>query len=231
MIQSVFRNMPTVTKNLLIINVLVWLAQVTLPKVGIDITHFLGLHFFGASDFNPLQLFSYMFLHSDRSFTHLFFNMFTLLMFGPLVERAIGNKKFLFYYFTCGLGAALVQEVVWYFEIFGLYSMNEVYQLLQSPVAQSQLNMALTVGASGAVFGILLAFAMLFPNLPMYLMFIPIPIKAKYMVLGYGVIEFFFGISGTMSSVAHFAHLGGMLFGFILLYYWKKKGGLNGGIY
>jgi membrane associated rhomboid family serine protease len=113
--------------------------------------------------------------------------------------------------------------------------MAEAHQALDMAIAQGQnipaLNALLTVGASGGIFGILLAFGMLFPNLPLYIMFIPVPIKAKYMVWGYGAIEFFFGISGTMSSVAHFAHLGGMLFGLLLLLYWKKKGNISGGIY
>lgn len=239
---SVFKNFPAVTKNLLIINILMWLAQVTLPKAGINLTELLGLHFWIASDFNPAQLFTYMFLHSDNDFTHLFFNMFSLLMFGPLLERTLGSKRFLFYYLSCGLGAALVQEVVWQFtwkEIFapffanaGGWTMEQAYQAIDTALANGEnipaLNALLTIGASGSIFGILLAFGMLFPNLPLYLMFIPIPIKAKYMVIGYGAIEFFFGISGTMSSVAHFAHLGGMLFGLIILLIWKKKGNIGG---
>lgn len=245
MFGSLFRNMPVVTKNLLIINILMWIAQLSLPKIGIDITNFLGLHFWMASDFNLAQFFTYMFLHSDSDFSHLFFNMFSLLMFGPLLERALGGKRFLFYFITCGLGAAFVQELVWQFTWMDIFAplfanqagwtMQESYEALTMAVAQGQnipaLNSLLTVGASGGIFGILLAFGMLFPNLPLYIMFIPIPIKAKYMVIGYGAIEFFFGISGTMSSVAHFAHLGGMLFGLLLLLYWKKKGNLNGGIY
>lgn len=239
---SVFRNFPTVTKNLLIINVLMWLAQITLPKAGINLTDFLGLHFWGASDFNPAQLITYMFMHDDSSFTHLFFNMFSLLMFGPLLERTLGGKRYLFYYISCGIGAALVQEMVWQFtwkDIFAPFfansagwTMDEAYQAINMALAQGEnipaLNALITVGASGSIFGILLAFGMIFPNMPLYLMFIPVPIKAKYMVIGYGVIEFLFGISGTMSSVAHFAHLGGMLFGLILLLIWKRKGNIGG---
>lgn len=242
---SVFKNFPVITKNLLIINILVWLAQISLPKVGVNLTDMLGLHFWSASDFNPAQLITYMFLHSDNDFTHLFFNMFSLLMFGPLLERTLGSKRFLFYYLSCGLGAALVQELVWQFtwkDIFapffanaGGWSMDEAYNALNMAVAQGEnipaLNALLTIGASGCVFGILLAFGMIFPNMPLYIMFIPIPIKAKWMVIGYGAIEFFFGISGTMSSVAHFAHLGGMLFGLILLLIWKKKGNIGGNLF
>lgn len=239
---SIFKNFPTITKNLLIINILMWLAQTTLPRVGINLTELLGLHYWGASDFNPAQMISYMFLHSDKDFTHLFFNMFSLLMFGPLLERVLGSKRFLFYYISCGLGAALVQEIVWQFtwkDMFapffanaGGWSMEDAYNAIDAAIAQGEnipaLNALLTIGASGCVFGILLAFGMLFPNLPLYLMFIPIPIKAKYMVIGYGAIELFFGVTGTMDSVAHFAHLGGMLFGLLLLLIWKKKGNIGG---
>ena len=239
---SIFKNFPTITKNLLIINILMWLAQITLPRVGINLTELLGLHYWGASDFNPAQMISYMFLHSDKDFTHLFFNMFSLLMFGPLLERVLGSKRFLFYYISCGLGAALVQEIVWQFtwkDMFapffanaGGWSMEDAYNAIDAAIAQGEnipaLNALLTIGASGCVFGILLAFGMLFPNLPLYLMFIPIPIKAKYMVIGYGAIELFFGVTGTMDSVAHFAHLGGMLFGLLLLLIWKKKGNIGG---
>ncbi len=239
---SIFKNFPTITKNLLIINILMWLAQITLPRVGINLTELLGLHYWGASDFNPAQMISYMFLHSDKDFTHLFFNMFSLLMFGPLLERVLGSKRFLFYYISCGLGAALVQEIVWQFtwkDMFapffanaGGWSMEDAYKAIDAAIAQGEnipaLNALLTIGASGCVFGILLAFGMLFPNLPLYLMFIPIPIKAKYMVIGYGAIELFFGVTGTMDSVAHFAHLGGMLFGLLLLLIWKKKGNIGG---
>lgn len=233
-----FKNIPVVTKNLLIINILMWLAQITLPKAGVNLTELLGLHFWSASDFNPIQLITYMFMHSDNDFTHLFFNMFSLLMFGPLLERALGNKRFLFYYITCGLGAAFIQEIVWqftwkdifapYFANAGGWTMDQAYQAINTAIANGEnipaLNALLTIGASGCVFGILLAFGLLFPNLPLYIMFIPIPIKAKYMVIGYGAIELMFGVTGTMDSVAHFAHLGGMLFGLILLLFWKKKG-------
>ncbi len=222
-----------------------WLAQIILPKLGINLTNMLGLHFWEASDFNLAQLITYMFLHSENGFSHLFFNMFSLLMFGPLLERTIGSKRFLFYYVSCGLGAALVQELVWQFtwkDIFTPFfanatgwTMEEARQAIEMAIASGEkipaLNALITIGASGSIFGILLAFGMLFPNLPLYIMFIPIPIKAKWMVIGYGAIEFFFGISGTMSSVAHFAHLGGMLFGFILILIWKKKGNLGGGNY
>ena len=239
---SFFSNIPTVTKNLLIINILVWIAQISLPKVGIDLTNLLALHYWRASDFNIAQMFSYMFMHSDNDFSHLFFNMFSLLMLGPLLERALGSMRYLFYYITCGLGAAIVQELVWEFTWMDIFapgfanynglSMDEAYSIFQAAVATGEnipfLNQLITVGASGCVFGILLAFGVLFPNLPMYIMFIPIPIKAKYMVIFWGAIELLFGVTGAMDSIAHFAHLGGMIFGLILLLYWKKKGTFGG---
>jgi len=148
-------------------------------------------------------------------------------MFGRTLEAAWGSKRFLFYYITTGIGAGLVQEVFWYVLLHDQIAM--VAANIGWEATQLQLNQLVTIGASGAVFGILLAFGMLFPNIPLYLMFIPVPIKAKYFVIGYGLIELFFGISGIQSSVAHFAHLGGMLFGLFLILYWKKKGIGNNG--
>jgi len=240
---SFFNSIPAITKNLLIITFLVWIAQMVLPRVGIDVEGYLALHYWSASQFNPIQLVTYMFLHGD--FSHIFFNMFSLWMFGRILENVMGGKRFLFYYITCGIGAALVQELVWAFTwrselipaLAGLNSVSVDYmtQIVNNYIAQGEdlpfLNSLVTIGASGGVFGILLAFGMLFPNMPLYLMFIPVPVKAKWMVIGYGLIELLFGVSGIMSSVAHFAHLGGMLFGFIVLVYWKKKGLFRGGIY
>ena len=240
---SFLGSIPAVTRNLLIINLLVWFAQITLPRIGIDVEAFLALHYWQASDFNPVQFISYMFLHGD--FSHIFFNMFSLWMFGRILEQVMGQKRFLFYYISCGLGAAVIQELVWTFTwradfIPALANLNQVSitymsQLVDQALAAGEelpfLNQMLTIGASGGVFGILLAFGMLFPNMPLYLMFIPVPIKAKWMVIGYGLIELMFGVSGIMNSVAHFAHLGGMLFGFIVLMYWKKKGLFRGGYY
>lgn len=236
-------SIPPVTRNLLIINFLVWFAQIALPRVGLDIENYLALRYWEASQFNPVQLVTYMFLHGD--FSHIFFNMFSLWMFGGILERVMQGKRFLFYYLTCGIGAALVQELVWTFtwrsELIPLLAMQNgvpveyMTQLVDHTIAAGKelpfLNSLATIGASGGVFGILLAFGMLFPNMPLYLMFIPVPVKAKWMVLGYGLIELLFGVSGIMSSVAHFAHLGGMLFGFIVLWYWKKKGLFRGGYY
>lgn len=240
---SFLNSIPAVTKNLLIINVLVWFAQMVLPRIGIDVENYLALHYWQASGFNPVQLISYMFLHGD--FSHIFFNMFSLWMFGRILEQVMGQKRFLFYYISCGLGAALIQELVWTFTWRGEFipvlanlnhvSIDYMTQVVNQALAAGEelpfFNSMLTIGASGGVFGILLAFGMLFPNMPLYLMFIPVPVKAKWMVIGYGLIELLFGVSGLMNSVAHFAHLGGMLFGFIVLAYWKKKGLFRGGYY
>lgn len=234
---SFFSRIPPVTKNLIIINLLVWLAMFVLPRhIGSDLEDLLGLHYFTATDFNPVQLLTYMFMHSRSTLAHIFFNMFTLLMLGPLLERTLGSGRFLFYYISCGIGAALIQEIWWTFSLSDLIKYGSDLVQIQgagiNPVrpADVWLNMAVTIGASGAIYGILLAFGMLFPNLPMYLMFIPVPIKAKYMVIGMGVIELLIGLGsavGIADDVAHFAHLGGMIFGLLIILYWKKKGLFN----
>jgi membrane associated rhomboid family serine protease len=180
-----------------------------------------------------------MFMHGG--FTHLFFNMFSLWMFGSLLERVFGSKRFLFYYISCGLGAALVQELVWQFSWQSILassvsgpaagSVTDIIKAINEGHAAFTMNdfynSLITIGASGAVFGILLAFGMLFPNMPMYIIPFPFPIKAKWMVLGYGLIELFFGVSHTMNGVAHFAHLGGMIAGIIIIRYWRHDGTLT----
>lgn len=241
---SFFSSIPPITKNLIIINFIVWLATLVLSsRTGFDIERFGALHYFEASDFNPAQLITYMFMHAD--FTHFFFNMFALFMFGTTIERTLGQKRFLFYYISCGLGAAIIQEITWYFTWESIFTMPLANQNgisleeMSQAIAQAQamgynmpfLNQLLTVGASGAVYGILLAFGMIFPNQPIYMMFIPIPIKAKYFVIGYGAIELLYGLSMANDGVAHFAHLGGMLFGLLMIIYWKRKGIINGNYY
>ncbi len=229
-------SMPPVTKHLIIINAILWIATMLLKSRGINLVEYLGLHFWKASDFHIYQFLTYMFMHDDSNFSngfmHIFFNMFALFMFGTLLEKVMGMKRYIMFYVVCGLGAGLAQEVVWQFtdgsitEDFVRF-VDEQGTVVDTVTRKEFFNMLITVGASGAVFGILLGFAMLFPNIPLYIMFIPVPVKAKWAVLGYALLELFFGVSGVMGSVAHFAHLGGMLFGFILLYYWKKKGLFN----
>ncbi|WP_302576696.1 rhomboid family intramembrane serine protease [Phocaeicola barnesiae] len=221
-------NIPPVTKNLLIINVLCFVGMSVARRYGIDINDLAGLHFFLASDFNVAQLISYMFLHAN--FQHIFFNMFAVWMFGRVLEQVWGPKRFLTYYLICGIGAGLIQEVVQYIEYATVLSNYDSVQTPFGIIPMSEyLNQMTTVGASGAVYGILLAFGMLFPNSEMFVFPLPVPIKAKYFVLGYAALELVLGITGG-DGIAHFAHLGGMLFGLILILYWKKKNG-GGRIY
>jgi membrane associated rhomboid family serine protease len=226
--QNTFRSsIPPVTLNLIIINVLVWIASRVLPRtVGIDLIELLGLHFPGAAHFNPIQFVSYLFLHSTGDFSHLFFNMFAVFMFGRTLEMLWGSKRFLLFYLVTGIGAGIVQELTWAWSLRDLlFSAATMIDMGDEVVARSlALDRLVTIGASGSVFGILLAFGMSFPNASLYIMFIPIPVKAKYVVAGYGLIELFAGVANfSGDNVAHFAHLGGMLFGFFLILYWKKK--------
>lgn len=214
---------PTITKNLLIINVLCFFGTIVARRYGIDLESMFGLHFFLASDFNPIQLITYMFMHAN--FEHIFFNMFAVWMFGRTLEAVWGPKRFLIYYMICGIGAGLMQELVQYMEYFFAWSQCTAVSTSAGIIPmEAFLNQLNTVGASGAVYGILLAFGMLFPNSEMFVFPIPMPIKAKYFVIGYAVIELLLGITGG-DGVAHFAHLGGMLVGFILIIYWRKKNG------
>ena len=222
---SGFSVLPTVVKNLVIINVLFFLATIAAESVlRIDLSDYLGLHYIGASDFQPYQLVTYMFMHG--SFGHLFFNMFALWMFGNTLERIWGPNRFLLFYFVCGIGAGLAQELVQYIQyLTTLQGYDNVRIAANHIIPMSEyLNMLTTVGASGAVYGILLAFGMMFPNSTIYIYF-AIPLKAKWFVLIYGIIELFAGFT-SVDNVAHFAHVGGMIFGLILILYWKKKGNL-----
>ena len=212
-------------------------------------TGILGLHYPRSGNFQPYQIITYMFMHG--SLTHIFFNMFAVYMFGRVLESVWGPKRFLTYYIITGIGAGLINIMVAYLRIKFLeadmdpVAIATVYRegtevfnrgMNYSESMLGQLNILInttTVGASGAVFGILLAFGMLFPNMPLYIIPFPFPIKAKFMVIGYGVIEFFAGIANFSFAnfndhIAHFAHLGGMLFGVMLVIYWRKKDRNNG---
>ena len=214
-----FRVLPTVVKHLLIINILMFLATFTLERFNIDLANILGLHFFKASDFRIYQIITYMFMHAN--FGHLFFNMFALWMFGNTLENIWGSKRFLLFYMVCGIGAGLCQELVQYIEyatsLSNYATVNTGSQII--PMS-AYLNMMNTVGASGAIYGLLLAFGMMFPDSRIYLYFL-FPIRAKWFVIGYAVLELLLGIGGA-DNVAHFAHLGGMLFGLLLILYWRK---------
>ena len=215
-------NIPTMTKNLLVVNVLAFIATFVFERSGVDLTRLLGLHFFLASEFHIYQFITYMFLHGG--FTHILFNMFALWMFGSVIERVWGPKKFLFYYICCGVGAGFTQELVQYIT----YSMEDIaaYQYVNAGGVQmstdAYINLWTTIGASGAVYGILLAFGMIFPNERLFIIPFPFPIKAKWLIVGYIAIELFSAMSGPGDGVAHMAHLGGMLFGFLLIRYWQK---------
>jgi membrane associated rhomboid family serine protease len=273
-----FSMLPPVVKNLLIINVLIYLAQITFLQVyQLDLVDYAGLHFFESSKFNPAQLVGYMFLHGGYGIsgiidpTHLIFNMFALWMFGYTLENVWGGKRFLTYYFVTGIGAALFHMLVIWIGVSGMqtdasnvmknpnpttfsifmkdnqeyiaseYQLQKINNLLKEwPVDQESpkyvneasklmndlINVRMdipTVGASGAVFGILLAFGMMFPNSLIYLYFF-FPIKAKWFVIFYGAVEVYLGFANKSGdNVAHFAHLGGMIFGFFLIRYWNRK--------
>lgn len=243
-------NFPPAIKNLIIINFIFWLASIILPKyANIDIVDWLGLHYWLSDKFNPTQLITYMFLHDTSSFSHIFFNMFGLWMFGKNIEMFWGAKRFLIFYFVTGIGAGIIQELTWMIDYVPMVnaineyaSSKDISQLMPYlkniqentiiPIDQLMdfktqlLNQPITVGASGALFGILLAFAMLFPQARMFMIFIPIPVRAPYFVAFYALAELFMGIGGNVDGIAHYAHLGGMLFGLILILIWKKKGTL-----
>ncbi|MBP3715046.1 MAG: rhomboid family intramembrane serine protease [Phocaeicola sp.] len=215
-------NFPPVTKNLLIINALCFLGMIAARRYGIDLADYLGLHFFLASDFNLAQLVTYMFMHAN--FEHVFFNMFALWMFGRTLENVWGSKRFLIFYMVCGIGAGLVQELVQYIEYATVLSSYQTVNIGSMVIPMSEyLNEMTTVGASGAIYGILMGFGMLFPNAELFIIPIPFPIKAKYFVIIYVILELVLGAM-NVDNIAHFAHLGGMIFGFLLIRHWKKQG-------
>lgn len=212
------RNTTPVTRWLLIANLIIFLLSGITQRYGVDLNMIGGLHYVSASSFHWWQPITYMFLHANLS--HLFFNMFAVWMFGPVIEQQWGARRYAIYYLVCGLGAAFIQEVVWSLMLANMSGSYGAAYLAQYAYLMN------TIGASGAVFGILFAFGWLFPDIPMYIMFIPIPIRARTMVIGYALLELFAGlgsVSGlTADHVAHFAHLGGMLFGWLLILYWKQ---------
>ncbi|HFA51499.1 MAG TPA: rhomboid family intramembrane serine protease [Bacteroidetes bacterium] len=193
-----------ITKNLLIMNVLVYFG--TLVFMGDN--RLLLAVFYPTSDyFQPYQIVTYMFMHG--TITHLFFNMFGLIIFGPAIEQAWGPRKFLFYYFFTAIGALLLQ---WFVQFIEMKTGGAI--TINNPM----------LGASGAIFGLLAAFGMQYPNVTLRLIFPPIPMKAKYFVIGYAAIELFMGLGNFQSGVAHFAHLGGAIFGVLLILYWRNTG-------
>jgi membrane associated rhomboid family serine protease len=232
-------NLPPVVKNIILINVLMLLVDWAVKSVfGVDLTVILGLYFPKSEQFMPLQIVTHMFMHGG--FWHIFFNMYALYIFGQVLENVWGPKRFFIYYIVCGLGAALTHETVIAFQYAHLVqslspgdfhtvisegtALFRERQLFTDPDMQ-RLQLLLntpTVGASGAVFGILLAFGVLFPNTQLMLIFPPIPIRAKYFVLIYGGLELYMALTQPGSNIAHAAHIGGMIFGYFLIRYWRK---------
>ena len=191
-------NFPPIVKNLMIINVLVFVAQLVFR----DLTYYIGLWPIGFPLFRPYQVVTHMFSHSPSSFGHILFNMFALWMFGKILENVWGGKRFLFFYLACGIGAAAFHLMIQYLSGGG----------------------SLTIGASGAVMGVMVGFAYLFPNTEMFILFLPFPVKAKWVAIAYVAIDLFSGIANVAGdNVAHFAHLGGALTGFILVLLWNKS--------
>ena len=206
---SFFDNIPVVTRNLLYLNLIMFVASLINPTFMQDT---FAMAYPLAQDFRWWQPLTHMFMHAN--FMHIFFNMYTLVMFGMVVERALGTKKFLYFYFITGLGAVAFHTFVEWLEI--KYMGGSLNAAMYTPM----------VGASGALYGVLVAFAMLYPEAKLTLIFPPITLNAKWWVIIFIVIELLTGITGTRVGVAHFAHLGGALFGWLLIRYWKKSGQL-----
>lgn len=238
MFRNLFANIPDVTKNLLILNGLFFLATIVLFNQGIDLWSMLGMHYPSSEDFAPFQIITHIFMHGD--FFHLLFNMIGLIVFGSQLERVWGKKRFFIFYFVTAIGAAFLHTGLQAFELHNLtgswfpsvkledatiyvsniskdmtgYGINKTFDILNTN----------TVGASGAIYGLLMAFALLFPNTQFQLLFPPIPIKAKWLAIILGGIALYSGFErADGDSVAHFAHLGGMLFGFIMIKIWQKN--------
>lgn len=236
---SGFFSMPPVVKNLIFINILMLLAYyVAGSALNIDLNRLLGVYFPKSDQFKPIQILTHMFMHGNPM--HLIFNMFALYMFGQILEQVWGPKRFFIYYIVTGLGAVLTYEIViavQYVKIMNIITPEQLQEVLDNgntyftqgkgyldPVMKELQSILYTptVGASGAVFGILLAFGVLFPNTQLMLLFPPIPIRAKYFVAIYGGIELYLAVTQPGSSIAHAAHLGGMIFGYILIKIWRK---------
>ena len=226
------RSIPETIKQLIIINVIFYIGSQFLGDLSYDM---LALHYYENEKFLFIQFLTHMFMHGSP--THILFNMFGLWMFGSPLEQMWGRNKFLFFYISCGLGAAFIQTGFYYFQVQNLYEIIELNNLSSSSpdiileyMSQSDYMAAISgfnsvmVGASGAIYGVLVAFAFSFPNSKLMLLFFPFPIKAKFFVPLLIMIDLFFGISSfSVGPIAHFAHIGGALIGLIMLLYWKKN--------
>ena len=226
------RSVPETIKQLIIINIIFYFGSQFIGDLGYDI---LALHYYENDKFLISQLLTHMFMHGSPS--HILFNMFGLWMFGSPLEQMWGRQKFLFFYISCGLGAALLQMLVYYSQIQNLYEVIELNnlslsdpQLILNFMSERDYSNAITafnsvmVGASGAIYGVLVAFAFSFPNSKLMLLFLPFPIKAKFFVPLLILIDLFFGISSfSVGPIAHFAHVGGAIIGLIMVLYWRKN--------
>ena len=212
-----FNRIPPVVKNLIIINAIMFVATLIIGDVMYEK---FALFFFESPLFRPYQLLTHMFMHGDM--WHILFNMYSLFIFGSVLEHVWGGRKFLLFYLVTGIGAALIHSGVMYIEATSLeHSINTGNMMAQ--INLTRLFSTPTVGASGAIYGLLLAYGMLFPNNIMQLIFPPVALKAKYFVLIFGALELLLGMTNSGGNVAHFAHLGGMIFGYILISYWRKN--------
>lgn len=226
MFGAMFSNMPPVVKNLLIINLLFFLATIVLQTKDISLLVELGLHYPDSPLFRPYQLVTHFFMHA--SLGHIFFNMLSLVMMGVHLERIWGPKRFLLFYFVTALGAAFLHMLVQGIEIYQLAAdffpyKNEIQMPAENVHKAAEIIFTPTVGASGAIYGLIMAFALLFPNTEFMLLFPPIPIKAKWFAILLGGYALYSGyLNSPQDSVAHFAHLGGMLFGFIMIKIWQR---------
>ena len=233
--QSPFSNISPVVKNLLIINILCFIPSLMFthnfdPILDPVAMHF-GAFYFDSPSFKPWQIITYMFVHGG--WAHILFNMFALFSFGPIVEYTMGSKKFFNFYFICGIGAIAFQMLVQGIEVHGITGAFTIsHPELQTSYMQFgekaqqlfDIYNGPVVGASGAIFGVLIAFGMLYPNMELMIMFIPVPIKAKYIIPVYILIELTLGVGQFGGdNVAHFAHLGGALLGFIMVKAWGLK--------
>ena len=242
-----FRNLPPVTKNLLLLNIMFYLISVFLSSSGTDLTRVLGTHYFGTIYFEPYQIITHMFMHDIRGFMHILFNMLLLVMFGAHLEKIWGAKKYFVFYISCGLGAFVLYNGIGFWQIMELkdliiadgYDMDILNHKIEmgyldqitlnsdnsQAIIQKYVNMtnSTLVGASGAIFGLLAGFALLFPNTELMLIFPPIPVKAKYLIGGYMAFEVYNSIFNSGDSVAHLAHVGGAVVGLFFILAWKKK--------
>lgn len=225
---SPFSNIPPVVKNLLIINIIFFIATLIFESKGMSLVELLGVYYFDSPKFHSWQIITYMFMHGG--FAHIAFNMFALFTFGSTLEYTMGSKRFLNFYLITGLGALALQMLVQAFEVHqiaGSFTIDTTTFTSSNHDhirTLSEIYSAPMVGASGAIFGLLIAFGILYPDVELLILFIPVPVKAKYIIPGYILLELFLGIAQfSGDSIAHFAHLGGALFGFILIKFWHLR--------